>query len=164
MQKLEATLEKILFGSRWLLLPIHLGLVLALIALTIKFFQEAFHILPHIFEIAETELVLTILSMIDLVLIGGLLVMVMLSSYENFVSRLDIDTEDKLGWLGKLDPGSLKLKVAAAIVAISSIHMLKAFMNIGSLEPEKLQWYVIMHLTFVVSALLMGWLDKISKH
>ena len=164
MQRLETALEKILFGSRWLLLPIHLGLVFALIALSIKFFQEVFHILPHILDVAETELVLTILSMIDLVLIGGLLVMVMLSSYENFVSRLDIASEDKLGWLGKLDPGSLKLKVAAAIVAISSIHMLKAFMNIGSLDAEKLQWYVIMHLTFVVSAVLMGWLDKLTRH
>ena len=164
MQELESKLEKALFATRWLLVPIYFGLSLALVALGIKFFQEVFHVLPHILDIGEVDLVLTILSMIDLVLIAGLLVMVMFSSYENFVSQLDIDHDEKLAWLGKLDTGSLKLKVAAAIVAISSIHMLKAFMNIVQIDGEKLMWYVIMHMTFVISALLLGVLDRITKH
>lgn len=164
MQQLESKLERALFATRWLLVPIYFGLSLALIALGIKFFQEVFHVLPHIFEIGEVDLVLTVLSLIDITLIAGLLVMVMFSSYENFVSQLDIDHDSKLAWLGKLDTGSLKLKVAAAIVAISSIHMLKAFMNIAQIDGEKLMWYVIMHMTFVVSALLLGVLDRISKH
>jgi uncharacterized protein (TIGR00645 family) len=96
------------------------------------------------------------------VLVASLVVMVMFSRYENFVSRLDIDAEgNKLGWLGKLDAGTLKLKVAASIVAISSIHLLRAFMNATQISNDKLMWYVIIHLTFVVSAVLMGVLDRL---
>lgn len=127
---MERLIEKTMYASRWLLAPIYLGLSLALLALTLKFFQEVFHVLPHVFTLAETDLVLTLLSLIDLSLVGGLLVMVMMSGYENFVSRLDLDeSQEKLSWLGKMDAGSLKLKVASSIVAISSIHLLKVFMN-----------------------------------
>jgi uncharacterized protein (TIGR00645 family) len=108
-------------------------------------------------------MVLTILALVDMVLVASLVVMVMFSGYENFVSRMDIDEDaDKLGWLGKLDAGTLKLKVAASIVAISSIHLLRAFMNAPEIPNDKLMWYVIIHLTFVVSAVLMGVLDKLS--
>ena len=111
----------------------------------------------------ESALVLTLLSMIDLVLVGSLIVMVMFSGYENFVSRIETDGEgDKLGWLGKLDAGTLKLKVAASIVAISSIHLLRKFVEAESTDNDKLMWYVIIHLTFVISAVLMGVLDKMS--
>ena len=162
---MERILENAMYASRWLLAPLYFGLSLTLLALVLKFFQEIFHVLPHVFEIAETQLVLTILSLIDMALVGGLLVMVMLSSYENFVSQLDIgeDTE-KLGWLGKMDSSSLKNKVAASIVAISSIHLLKVFMNAQSMDAVHLKWYVILHLTFVASAFAMGLLDKLTKH
>jgi hypothetical protein len=94
---------------------------------------------------------------------NALAIMVMFSGYENFVSRIDIDEDtEKLGWLGKLDAGTLKLKVAASIVAISSIHLLRAFMNAPQIPNDKLMWYVIIHLTFVVSAVMMGVLDKMS--
>jgi len=168
---MEKLIEKTLFGSRWLLAPIYLGMSLTLVALGLKFFQEAYHVFAHIFENSEAELVLHLLALIDMALVGSLIVMVTFSSYENFVSRLDVEGEgDKLGWLGKLDASSLKLKVAASIVAISSIHLLKMFMNLGSPEglggqqvsEQQLMWGVIIHLTFVVSALLMGVLDKIS--
>jgi uncharacterized protein (TIGR00645 family) len=112
---------------------------------------------------AETDMTLTILSLIDMVLVGSLVVMVMFSGYENFVSRIDIDMGgEQLGWLGKLDASTLKLKVAASIVAISSIHLLRAFMNAPHVANDKLMWYVIIHLTFVVSAVMMGVLDKLS--
>jgi uncharacterized protein (TIGR00645 family) len=160
---LERTIEKLLFSSRWILAPIYLGLTLAMLALGIKFFQEAWHVLAHIWTMAESDMVLTILAMIDMVLVGSLIVMVMFSGYENFVSRIDVDDSDeKLGWLGKLDAGTLKLKVAASIVAISSIHLLKAFMNAQQIANDKLMWYVIIHLTFVVSAVLMGVLDRMA--
>ena len=98
-----------------------------------------------------------ILSLVDMSLVGGLTIMVMLSGYENFVSRIDIDDgEEKLSWLGKLDAGSLKQKVAASIVAISSIHLLQIFMNATQIDNTKLMWYVIMHLTFVLSAIGMA--------
>jgi len=159
----ERLIEKTLFASRWLLAPIYLGLSLALVALGIKFFQEAFHVLVHIVTASEADMILTILALIDIVLVGSLVVMVMFSGYENFVSRLDIDVGgEKLGWLGKLDAGTLKLKVAASIVAISSIHLLRAFMNAQQIPNDKLMWYVIIHLTFVVSAVLMGVLDRIA--
>jgi len=107
--------------------------------------------------------VLTILALIDMVLVASLVVMVIFSGYENFVSRIDVDDEaEKLGWLGKLDAGTLKLKVAASIVAISSIHLLRAFMNAPQIPNDKLMWYVIIHLTFVVSAVIVGVLDRLS--
>ncbi len=161
---LERQFERLMYLSRWILAPIYLGLSLALIALGIKFFMELAHLLPHIGEIAETELVLVILSLIDLTLVGGLLIMVMFSGYENFVSRIDLDEgSEKLSWLGTLDTNSLKNKVAASIVAISSIHLLKIFMNAQNIDNDKLLWYVIIHLTFVVSAVAMGLLDKLTK-
>jgi uncharacterized protein (TIGR00645 family) len=159
----EQFIEKTLFASRWLLAPLYLGLSLALLALGIKFFQEVYHVLSHILVSSEADMILTLLALIDLVLVGSLIVMVMFSGYENFVSRLEVGEQaDKLGWLGKLDAGTLKLKVAASIVAISSIHLLRAFMNAQQIPNDKLLWYVIIHLTFVVSAVLMGVLDRIA--
>jgi uncharacterized protein (TIGR00645 family) len=109
---MEKLIERTLFASRWILAPVYLGLSLALVALGIKFFQEVFHVLAHIWTMKEADMVLTILALIDMVLVASLVVMVMFSGYENFVSRPDIEeTEsDKLGWLGKLDAGTLKLK------------------------------------------------------
>ena len=162
---MERLLENAMYASRWLLAPIYFGLSLALLALSLKFFQEIFHILPHVFEKSESELILVLLSLIDMALVGGLLVMVMFSGYENFVSQLDIgDSAEKLNWLGKMDSSSLKNKVAASIVAISSIHLLKVFMNAANLDNDKLLWYVVIHLTFVASAFAMGYLDKITRH
>lgn len=160
---LEKPLEKLLFACRWLLAPLYLGLSLALIVLGIKFFQEAFHVLSQVTSLIEADLVLTVLAMIDLVLVGSLIVMVMFSGYENFVSKIDIETSgDTPAWLSKLDAGTLKLKVAASIVAISSIHLLRVFMDAQKIENDKIMWYVILHLTFVVSAVLLGVLDRIA--
>jgi len=161
----EHTLENMLYASRWLLAPIYIGLSLALLAVGIKFFQEVLHFLPAVLSTTEADLVLVVLGLVDMALVGGLLVMVMLSGYENFVSRIDLkEGGEKLNWLGKLDAGSLKQKVAASIVAISSIHLLKAFMNAEHIENDKLMWYVIIHLTFVISALGMTLVDRLNKH
>ncbi|MFB8831134.1 TIGR00645 family protein [Azotobacter sp. CWF10] len=161
---MERFLENAMYASRWLLAPIYIGLSLALLALTLKFFQELYHLLPHVFEMAEAELILVLLSMIDMSLVGGLLVMVMISGYENFVSQLDIDEgKEKLDWLGKMDSGSLKLKVAASIVAISSIHLLRVFMGAQKIPNDKLLWYVLIHMTFVISAFVMSYLEKMVK-
>src|SRR5690606_10025229 len=132
---MEKTLERVMYASRWLLAPIYLGLSLTLIALGVKFFQEVIHVVPQLFTIAEADLVLVVLALIDLALVGGLIVMVMLSSYENFVSRLDIGEDaEKLSWLGTMDAASLKNKVASSIVAISSIHLLKLFMRAEQID------------------------------
>ena len=162
---IERTAEAILYASRWLLAPIYLGLSLGLVILSVKFFQEIIHVVPLIFSMSETDIVLLILSLVDISLVGGLLVMIMLSGYENFVSTIDLkEGTEKLSWLGKMDSGSLKQKVAASIVAISSIHLLKAFMNADHLESDKLMWYVLIHLTFVLSALGMAVVDKMNQH
>jgi uncharacterized protein (TIGR00645 family) len=169
---IEKTIERLLFASRWILAPVYLGMSLALFALGIKFFIELYHLLTEVAHITEANLVLVLLALVDMVLVGSLIVMVMFSGYENFVSRIDIkEGGDNLGWLGKLDASSLKLKVAASIVAISSIHLLRAFMSISTpdssgnpvpVDNDKMLWYVIIHLTFVVSAVMMGVLDRIS--
>ncbi len=162
---MESFFEKLFYSARWILAPLFLGLSLALLALALKFFQEVWHVLPHVFELSESDLILSLLSMVDMGLVGGLIVMVMYSSYENFVSRLDLDEKDseRLGWLGKMDAGSLKNKVAASIVAISSIHLLRIFMNVDQISSDKLLWYVIIHLTFVLSALVMCWIDLLTR-
>ena len=161
---IEKLIERAMYASRWLLAPIYLGLSLTLIALGLKFFQEVFHLLPQVFAMTEAEIILIVLSLIDIALVSGLIVMVMFSSYENFVSRLDMNEEtEKLSWLGTLDTNSLKNKVAASIVAISSIHLLKVFMNAENIDQDKLLWYVIIHITFVISAVAMGLLDKATK-
>ena len=161
---MEQLIEKAMYATRWLMAPIYLGLSLALLALGIKFFQEIFHLLPNIIVTKEADLILVVLSLIDIALVGGLIVMVMFSGYENFVSRLDIDdSSEKLNWLGKVDSGSLKNKVAASIVAISSIHLLKIFMDTPNIDNDKIMWYLLIHITFVLSAFVMGYLDKLTK-
>jgi uncharacterized protein (TIGR00645 family) len=184
--KIETAFEKLLFSSRWILAPIFFGLSLALLALGFKFFQEVWHTYSTLVEMAESDLVLMVLAMIDISLVGSLIVMVMFSGYENFVSTIDAKGSDSLNWLGKLDAGTLKLKVAASIVAISSIHLLRIFMQVDSPKivngmtvldkitglpvdkytNDQIMWYVILHMTFVVSAVLLGVLDKMSfaKH
>ncbi len=176
---MEKTVERLFFASRWLLAPIYLGLSVALIVLGIQFFEELYHafelVLGHAMvdgqPAGEADIVLTLLALVDLAMVAGLIVMVMFSGYENFVSKLDVETRgsEKLDWLGKLDAGTLKLKVAASIVAISSIHLLRKFMEVESIANDdrntgssQLMWYVIIHMTFVLSALLMGVLDRIT--
>ena len=154
-----------MYATRWILAPIYFGLSFALLLLAIKFFQEVFHVLPHILEYSEANLILVILSLVDMSLVGGLIVMVMFSGYENFVSQLKIKNEStRLSWLGKMDSNSLKLKVASSIVAISSIHLLRIFMDAKNVPNDKIMWYIILHMTFVLSALCMGYLDRLTKH
>jgi len=160
---IERNVERLFFASRWLLAPVYLGLSVALIVLGIKFFAELWHALTHVMEATEADVVLSLLALVDLSLVAGLIVMVMFSGYENFVSKIDVEGGgDKLGWLGKLDAGTLKLKVAASIVAISSIHLLRKFMQVEMIESNDLMWYVIIHMTFVASAVLMGILDRLT--
>ena len=161
---MERIIETLMVRARWLLAPVYLGLSFALLALMIKFFQEVIHLFADLWAAEESDVVLIVLSLIDISLVGGLLVMIMLSGYENFVSELDDKAESsKLSWLGKMDASSLKMKVAASIVAISSIHLLRIFMNMANTDRTLLMWYVIIHLTFVLSAFAMGYLDKITK-
>ena len=162
---LEKLIEQTLFASRWLLAPLYLGLALFLLIIVVDFFRELLHAAMGLGGHSGTDVILLGLSLVDLTLVAGLIVMVMLSGYENFVSRLDIEaTEKNLSWLGKLDAGSLKLKVAASIVAISSINLLRAFMDAVEMPDDKLMWLVIIHLTFVASAFALTVMERMSKH
>jgi uncharacterized protein (TIGR00645 family) len=162
---IERYIERTLYACRWLLVPMYLCLAIVLIAFTVRFGVELVDLFGYaLYGESEADLILAALTLVDLVLVGSLVIMVMISGYENFVSRIELgEDEEKLSWLGKLDSGTLKVKVAASIVAISSIHLLKSFMDADKVTNDKLMWLVIIHLTFVVSAVLMGWLDKLSS-
>ncbi|SMH58098.1 MULTISPECIES: TIGR00645 family protein [Azospirillum] len=162
---IERRFEQVIFASRWLLAPFYLGLVIALAALMVKFGQEVFHIIPHVLDMPEKDVLLAILTLIDLSLAGNLLVMVIFSGYENFVSKIDVaNHEDRPDWMGKVDFGGLKLKLIASIVAISGIHLLKAFMNLQNISRDELMWLVIIHMTFVVSGVLLACMDRLEGH
>lgn len=161
MQKL---LEHSMYAARWILGPIYFGLSIALLLIAIKFFHDLIIHVPMILDLSDSDVILLALSLIDLALVGGLLIMVMFAGYENYVSRIDVSNHrSTLSWLGRVDSGRLKVNVASAIIAISSIHLLKVFMNIESTDNDKLLWYTVMHLVFVGSAFGVAWLDRIVK-
>jgi len=162
---IERRFEQVIFASRWLLAPFYFGLVLSLAALMVKFIQEVFHMIPHVLDMPEKDVLLGILTLIDLSLAGNLLLMVIFSGYENFVSKIDVaNHEDRPDWMGKVDFGGLKLKLIASIVAISGIHLLKAFMNLANTSRDELMWLVIIHMTFVVSGVLLAVMDRLESH
>jgi uncharacterized protein (TIGR00645 family) len=160
---LERWIERIIFASRWVQAPLYLGLIGVLALVVVKFFQEFWHLSAHGLRDDESRMVLYVLSLVDLVMVANLTVMVIISGYENFVSRIEAaDAAAKLSWFGKLDAGSLKIKLASSIVAISSIHLLKAFLDAQQIANEKLLILIAIHMTFVASALLLAFLDKIA--
>ncbi|MCX5497101.1 TIGR00645 family protein [Kaistia dalseonensis] len=162
MKAAEAFIERIILGSRWILVVFSFGLAAALVVYAISFVFKFIKVVKGVFVLDEADMILSMLSLVDAALVASLLVMVMISSYENYVSRLD-NADVQLSWLGKLDAGSLKIKVASSIVAISSIHLLQIFLNADQYDNWKIMWFTIMHMTFVVSALLLGLLDRITS-
>jgi uncharacterized protein (TIGR00645 family) len=163
--RLENLAESFLFWSRWLMLPFYLGLVAALATLLVVFVKDVFIEAPALLmSNGETGVVVWVLTLIDLSLAGNLLLMVIFSGYENFVSRMDVANHpDRPGWMGKIDFSGMKLKLIASIVAISAIQLLKAFMAVRDYTPDELRWLVIIHLTFVVSGVLLALMDFISE-
>ena len=158
---MERIIEKVLYNSRWLLVPIYFGLIALLLMLTVNFVVDLVTLVPQVLVWSEKEAILATLTLVDLALVASLVIMVIISGYENFISKIEVDTgEERLSWLGKLDAGTLKLKIASSIVAISSIHLLKAFMSVQQIPNDKLLWLVIIHITFVVSALLMAVIER----
>lgn len=161
---MERALERLIFASRWLMAPFFVGLIAALVMLVVKFGQELWRAMPTVLATSDTDMLLVVLSLLDLTLAGGLVLMVMLSGYESFVSRMDgIDAADRPSWLGTLDFGGLKLKLIASLVAISGIYLLKSFMNVASISKPDLMWQVIIHLVFVVSGVLLALMDWLSE-
>ena len=160
---LERTVERLLVASRWLLAPFFLGLALAVIILLIKFVQEFLHLATHALSMTEAEAVLGILSLVDIALTGALVMIVIFSGYENFVSRID-HTSDRNWpeWMGSIDFTALKIKLLGSIVAISAIQLLKQFMAVKTASDRDLMWYVAIHLVFVVSSVLLALSDRLG--
>ena len=162
-ETIESLLEKTLFASRWLLAPFYLGLAIGIRILLIKFVQELFHLAMSAFRGTESEAILGVLSLVDLALTGSLLLIVILSGYENFVSKIDHSKhKDWPEWMGTIDFTALKIKLLGSIVAISAIQLLKQFMAVKSASDRELMWYVIIHVVFVVSSVLLALSDRIS--
>jgi uncharacterized protein (TIGR00645 family) len=156
-------LERFLFASRWLLAPFYVCLVAALFFLLVQCGQEMLHFASIMREAKETDVILAVLSLVDLTLTGSLIVIVIFSGYENFVSRIDVgDHPDWPEWMAKIDFSGLKLKLLSSIVAISGIQLLKSFMDIHERSDRELAWYVGIHMTFVVSGLLLAWTDRLA--
>lgn len=159
-KRLEILIETVILASRWLLVIFYLGLALALGVYAVSFGAKLWEFVSKVFALDEAESILKMLGLIDAALVASLVVMVIISGYENFVSRFD--NEDAVHWLGEIDAGSLKIKVASTIVAISSIHLLQIFLNVNTYSSEHLMWYTLIHLTFVVSALFLAFIDRVS--
>lgn len=161
---IERVLERFLFASRWLLAPFYVGLVIALALLLAKAMQELFHFVMHATQASESDVILGVLTLIDLTLTGSLIVIVIFSGYENFVSKIDAEEhKDWPDWMGKIDFTGLKLKLLSSIVAISAIQVLKAFMNLDNMSDRNLTWLVGIHLVFVGSGVILALTDRIAE-
>jgi uncharacterized protein (TIGR00645 family) len=161
---IERALERFLFASRWLLAPFYVGLVITLVVLLLKAAQELFHFVLSVPHATEADVILGVLTLVDLTLTGSLIIIVIFSGYENFVSKIDAaDHKDWPDWMGKIDFTGLKLKLLSSIVAISAIQVLKAFMNLKNLSDRDLIWYVVIHLVFVTSGIFLALTDRIAE-
>ena len=166
MEKITATsvraMEGFIFWSRWLQAPLYLGLIVAQGVYVYQFMHELAILVTKAGSLTEAEVMLIVLGLIDVVMIANLLIMVIIGGYETFVSRLDLEGHpDQPEWLSHVNAGVLKIKLATAIISISSIHLLKTFINAANLEDRAILWQVVIHVTFLVSALTMAWTDKI---
>jgi uncharacterized protein (TIGR00645 family) len=162
MKKLEHLVESVILASRWLLVVFYLGLAIALGLYAVSFLRKLYDFTTKVLVVEETDAILKMLALIDAALVASLVVMVIISGYENFVSRFD-NADSEVSFLGKIDAGSLKIKVASTIVAISSIHLLQIFLNIASYTDNQVMWLTIMHMAFVLSALFLAYIDRVMS-
>ncbi len=164
MKRPVQLLENFIFASRWIQAPLYVGLIVAQVVYCYLFMVELSHLVHGAFSsthISETDVMLVVLGLIDVVMIANLLVMVIVGGYETFVSRLDLEGHpDQPEWLSHVNAGVLKIKLSTAIIGISSIHLLKSFINAGNLSEHTLKWQVVIHVVFLLSALAMALVDK----
>nr|WP_246088812.1 TIGR00645 family protein [Phreatobacter stygius] len=156
-------IEKFLFAGRWLMAPFYIGLIIGLALLVITFLRELAHLVMHIPTAKESDVILGILTLVDLSLAGNLVIMVVFSGYENFISKMHhVHEDDRPEWMGMIDFSGLKLKLLASIVAISAIHLLKAFMNIGAMTDRDVTWLLLIHVVFVTSGVFLALSDRLT--
>ena len=160
----ERFLATLIFSSRWLQAPLYLGLIVAQSLYVYLFLQELYHLMLNISKIGESEIMLIVLGLIDVVMISNLLIMVIIGGYETFVSRLHMDNHPDLPeWLSHVNANTMKIKLALALIGISSVHLLKTFINLDHLTEVNIKWQVIIHTIFLLSALAMAYTSKIAK-
>ncbi len=176
------TLAGFIFASRWLQAPLYLGLIVAQAVYVVLFFVELWHLVENVVasgHISETDVMLSVLALIDIVMIANLLIMVIIGGYETFVSKIRVNGHhDEPDWLSHVNANLLKVKLAISIISISSIHLLKTFIEVGRMNGgvvtdasgsviysgEGVMWEVLIHLAFIVSALALAWIDRMSHH
>lgn len=163
-RRVELVMEHLMFSSRWLLAPLYLGLLLGLIILVLKFFQEFWHLATTISGATLQETTIGILEILDITLLGNLILIVIFSGYENFVSKITIasESEDRPSWMGKVDFSGLKIKLIGSLVAISVIQLLAVFLDPEMIDPDQIVWMIAIHLTFVISGVLFAVMDFIA--
>lgn len=156
-------LEKVLFASRWLLAPLYFALILGLVAVLVKAAQQVWNIGTHLLTASESHTILAVLGLVDLTLVGSLVVLVIFSGYENFVSHAAAaERGGSPEWMSRIDFSNLKLKLLSSIVAISAVELLSAFMDVQEMSDRELRWYVIIQLVFVSSGLIMALADRLG--
>jgi len=165
MNKIEAFFESLIFRSRWILAPFFVGLLAVIVILLIKFVKQFFLLVVALPSASEHEVIVSILTLIDAALLAILLLIIAFSGYENFVSKIGFgEHEDRPAWMGKVGFSDLKIKLMGAIVAISAVELLKAFVNADKMTNTQLAWRVGIHITFVVSGVLFAITDRITEH
>jgi uncharacterized protein (TIGR00645 family) len=163
MKSLEHSLERFMFASRWLLAPFYIGLVGAIALLLVKFVKEFISLLPLVLTAEGGQIMVNVLTLVDVVLVANLLLIIVFAGYENFVSKINTgDSEDRPEWMGHVTFSDLKIKVIGSIVAISGIELLKAFVNIDAYTNHQLAWKLGLHMTFVVSGVLFAVMDRLT--
>ena len=161
----RSVIASIIFFSRWLQAPLYFGLIVAQGVYVYHFMIELWHLIGRATTISENELMLVVLALIDVVMIANLLIMVIVGGYETFVSRLNLKGHpDEPEWLSHVNAGILKVKLATALIGISSIHLLKTFIDTENQTEKSMLWQVVIHMTFVISAVLLAWVDKLTFH
>lgn len=164
-------LPQLIFSSRWLQLPLYLGLIVAQCVYVVLFLKELWHLVLHAFDFSELQIMLLVLGLIDVVMISNLLIMVIVGGYETFVSRLELEKHpDQPEWLSHVNASVLKIKLAMAIIGISSIHLLRTFIEAGALGTDKsnytetgVMWQAIIHAVFILSAIGIAYVDRLSQ-
>lgn len=161
---IEEVVEKVLFGGRWLLAPLYVGLLLSLVPLIYRFFIEFVHLIEGTATLKMQEITLKILELLDVVLLGNLIIIVIFAGYENFVSKINVaaNSVDRPHWMGRVDYSGLKIKLIGSLVAISVIELLKDFMMEGAYDDKTQMWRIIIHITFVISGVLFALMDFIA--
>jgi len=161
---IESYVERILFGGRWMLAPLYVGLLLSLLPIVYRFFIEFIHLMQDVAILEMKDITLKVLELLDVVLLGNLIIIVIFAGYENFVSRINVakNSSDRPHWMGRVDYSGLKIKLIGSLVAISVIELLKDFMMEGDYDDKRQMWRIIIHMTFVVSGVLFALMDLLA--